>query len=75
MKLSEKRNAALKRKPLSETDQSFEEAHPNYYQFGKQTFERKCLRCGRWFETTLDMLRFCSHHHMQLSLATEVRNA
>jgi hypothetical protein len=71
MSLSAKRNAELnhrRRKTLLPTDITFEDANPGYYTYSRDTYERKCLHCGKWFETNLEFNRFCCHKHMQKSL-------
>ena len=42
------------------TDEMFEKRCPGYYTFGKDSFKRECMMCGKKFETTLRLLKCCS---------------
>lgn len=59
------------RESLTRTDQTFYDRNDgpdgiigkDYYNFGSELRESKCLHCGAGFKTHMAMLKFCSYDH------------
>lgn len=47
-------------KELTGTDKLFNDAHPGYYIFSPESYDRACVLCGDKFTTSLELLKFCS---------------
>ncbi len=43
----------------TETDAKFEAVNPGYWVYGNDVKERKCWRCGKPYETRLELNKFC----------------